>query len=101
MDEAWQTVQDCGFGNGSVPFGTGIEDVEAVAVSSGVKSSQSGSTDESDSDSDSESESVSENGGSLNGTASSSDPGDDGAERIGFAGGWIALIGLVLSLVIT
>ncbi|KAL4868044.1 hypothetical protein BDV12DRAFT_197608 [Aspergillus spectabilis] len=95
MDQAWQTVQNCGFGNGSVPFNMGIEGVEAVAVSSGVTSSKSGSTD------GSESVSVSESGGSFNGTASSSDPGDDDAERLGFARGWIVLMVLVLSFLIT
>ncbi|KAL5343228.1 hypothetical protein BJX70DRAFT_354893 [Aspergillus crustosus] len=92
-DEAWETVQECGFGNGSVPFKTGIQGVEAVeAVSaSGVRGGKSASASADESDGEST--------GSSNDTASSSDPEDDGAMRLGFATGWIAAVMLVLSLV--
>ncbi|KAL3456142.1 hypothetical protein BJX64DRAFT_49432 [Aspergillus heterothallicus] len=97
VDEGWETIVECGFEDGDVPFGVGIEGVTAAEE---VVAFNRNGTDYEEEDREEEgtgagSVSVSTSGSAnvslSNGASSSSDPEDDGAARIGGAAGMITL----------
>ncbi|KAL2830102.1 hypothetical protein BJY01DRAFT_121116 [Aspergillus pseudoustus] len=109
--EGWQTIVDCGFDKGDVPFGTGIEGVTAkdeLKVFDRNRTRSAGNEEDEEKEeigsvsasaSEGESESESANVTVSNGTSTSSDPEDGGAARFGVAGGCITVAVLVFSFV--